>query len=203
MARAGLLATGTSEYDPPMPIDLGSLAILHYPAAPLLAKADPVSAMTPEVREVAARMVTLMRKADGIGLAAPQVGLPWRLFVAHVPPGEGRSPETDPPTATAGPVVYVNPVLSDPRGELESSEEGCLSLPEIRGNVLRSPAISITADDLQGRSFTAHGAGLLARCWQHEVDHLDGVLIIHRMNQLSRLKNRSKVRGLERAARAL
>src|SRR5205085_1951836 len=130
----------------------------------------------------------LMREAEGIGLAAPQVGIPWRLFVAHVPPGESRTPESDPPTATTDPVVYVNPVLSAPAGPLDPFEEGCLSLPEVTGEVLRPAQITINATDLEGRPFTRSGAGLLARCWQHETDHLDGILIIDRMTQLSRLK---------------
>ncbi len=184
-----------------MPVEPSTLGILHYPDPALRMRAKEVPGVTDEVRKVAERMIELMFEAEGIGLAAPQVGLPWRLFVAHVPATDDRSPESIPPTATAAPTVYINPALSEPRGEPIPYEEGCLSLPEIRGDVLRPETITITATDLQGERFTRTGAGLLARCWQHECDHLDGVLIIDRMTQLSRLKNRSTVRRLERDSR--
>lgn len=147
-------------------------------------------------------MIELMFEAEGIGLAAPQIGLNWRLFVAHVPANEERSTESDPPTATAEPVVYINPVLSDPKGELVAYEEGCLSLPDITGEVMRPEHITISATDLEGQRFTRTAGGLLARCWQHEFDHLEGVLIIDRMTQMSRLKNRTAVKRLERAAKS-
>ncbi len=181
-----------------MSIDLSSLKILHYPAALLRKKAAAITEITPEVRALAARMIELMREDEGVGLAGPQVGIPWRIFVAHVPPTDGRSPEASPPTATVAPVVYINPKVTDPVGGLEASEEGCLSLPDIRGEVLRPPIVTIRATGLDGKAFVQTGAGLLARCWQHEVDHLDGILIIDKMTPMSRLKNRAAVRDLER-----
>jgi len=191
-------------YDRLMSADPDTLNILHYPAPALRQRGKPIKEVTDEIRQVAKRMIQLMFDADGIGLAAPQIGLSWRLFVAHVPPTSGpepRSTESDPPTATASPVVYINPVLSDPQGAVEPYDEGCLSLPDITGEVLRPPIITITATDLEGNRFTRTGAGLLARCWQHEYDHLDGTLILDRMSQLSRLKNRLAVKRLERDAR--
>ena len=182
-------------------MDPSTLHILHYPEKALRERAREVPEVTDQVRSIARRMIELMFEAEGVGLAAPQVGLPLRLFVAHVPPSEGRSPESDPPTATVEPVVYINPVLSNPQGELKPYDEGCLSLPDITGEVLRPEHITITATDLEGRRFTRTGAGLLARCWQHETDHLDGVLIIDRMTQMSRLKNRTAVKRLEKGAR--
>lgn len=143
-------------------------------------------------------MIQIMREAEGIGLAAPQVGLPWRMFVVDLPEGDDRSLSDVPPTATPGPVVYINPELSEPQGAPEPLAEGCLSLPEITGDVLRSPQIRIRATDTDGQTFEQEGRALLARVWQHENDHLDGVLIIDRMTQLSRLKNRSAIRSLER-----
>lgn len=185
-------------YDRSVSLDPSTLHILHYPEPTLRRKAREVTESTEVIRAVAARMIELMFEAEGIGLAAPQVGLPWRMFVAHVPASETRSVDSDPPTATREPVVYVNPVLSAPTGPLEPYEEGCLSLPEIRGEVLRPAGITISATDAAGVPFTQTGWGLLARCWQHETDHLDGVLILDRMTQMSRLKNRSAVRRLER-----
>lgn len=171
-----------------------------YPDPALRRKCDPIPAVTDEVRAVAARLIELMRREEGVGLAAPQVGLAWRMFVADVPPGDTRSPDADPPTATRAPMVCINPVLSSPLGPVEPYEEGCLSIPEVQGDVLRPTGITLTATDPDGKEFTARAGGLLARCWQHEVDHLDGVLILDRMTQMSRLKNRAAVRDLERAA---
>ncbi len=163
----------------------------------LRAKANPIPAVNDNIRAVAARMIELMRTAEGIGLAAPQVGLSWRMFVCDVPPSEDRSPDTVPPTATDGPQFYINPKLSHPLGAPIKMEEGCLSLPDIRGDVLRPPTITISALDLHGKPFTHTATGLLARCWQHEMDHLDGVLILDRMTQISRLKNRAAIKDLE------
>lgn len=184
-----------------MTIDPGSLHIRHYPDPVLRRPALPVPEITQEVRDAADRMIQAMFEAEGIGLAAPQVGLSWRLFVAHVPESEGRSASDSPPSATRQPVVYINPVLSNPAGPPEPYEEGCLSLPDIRGDVLRPPTITITAMDLQGQRFTQTATGLLARCWQHEVDHLDGTLIIDRMVFRSKLKNRVAIKELERSSR--
>ena len=180
--------------------DAAALHVIHHPDPVLRVKAAPITEITDDVRAVARRMIELMAYEEGIGLAAPQVGLSWRLFVAHVPEDaeEGRSAAATPATATLAPVVYINPELSAFEGPPEPFAEGCLSLPDIRGSVLRPPTVSITATDLAGNRFTQRATGLLARCWQHEVDHLDGVLIIDRMVQADRLKNRAKLRALER-----
>jgi peptide deformylase len=190
-----------------MSVDPAGLMIVTYPAGVLRQRAPEVRAVSEEVRAVAARMIELMFEAEGIGLAAPQVGLSWRMFVAHVPPAEAEDGEpartagTDPASATASPTVYINPVLTGAAGPLVPYEEGCLSLPDIRGDVNRPEEITIAAMDVEGRGFTQRGVGLLARCWQHEVDHLDGVLIIDRMSQMSRLKTRLALRKLEREHR--
>lgn len=193
-----------------MPLDVASLRIVKFPAPVLRTKAKLVAEINEDVRNVAMRMIELMREAEGVGLAAPQVGLGWRMFVADVPPtpkrpadeaGEerdARSPDSDPPTATRGPQIYINPQIVRLEGDLEGAEEGCLSLPDINGEVRRPPIATISALDLNGAPFTARAGGLLARCWQHEQDHLDGVLIIDRMTQMSRLKNRTAIRDMER-----
>lgn len=182
-------------------MDPSRLRILNYPAPVLTDRADAVPAVTPEVLAVIDRMLELVREADGVGLAAPQIGLAWRLFVADVPPDEERSPEADPPTATASPRVFINPVVVKAEGAAEIGEEGCLSLPDIRGDVPRSPIVTVRALGADGEEFTLRCGGLLARCCQHEIDHLDGVLIIDRFTQMSRLKNRSAIRDLEREAK--
>ena len=193
-----------------------SLHLVTYPADVLRARAKPLEKVTDEVRAVARRMVEIMREHEGIGLAAPQVGLSWRLFIADVPRGRAEKDEKSSakkvkngkkdegaefdefPTFTDGVQFYVNPKLTKLQGALEPYEEGCLSLPDIRGDVLRPPVATISALDLEGKPFTRTAAGLLARCWQHEMDHLDGVLILDKMTQMSRLKNRAAVRELEK-----
>lgn len=179
-----------------MNIDPTKLRVVHYPDPVLRQKAVAIEA-NDLVRAVATRMIELMRLEEGIGLAAPQVGLPWRLFVTHVPSSEKRSVGADPLQADADAMVYINPVLSDPAGNLDPLEEGCLSLPDIRGVVNRPHEITIQALNERGEPVQRRGAGLLARCWQHELDHLDGVLILDRMTQIYRIKNRSAVRDLE------
>src|SRR5688572_5400452 len=148
-----------------MAIDVSNLHLVHYPEPVLRKKTTPVASVTDDVRTVAMRMIEIMRQEEGIGLAAPQVGLSWRMFVAHVPPDEGRSVDDVPPTASREPRVYINPVISEPLGAPEPYSEGCLSLPDIRGDVLRPPAVTITATDLEGKKFTERAGGLLARCW--------------------------------------
>lgn len=184
-----------------MPVDVANLHVVIHPDPVLRVRASEIRAITDEIHAVAQRMIELMKLEEGIGLAATQVGLPWRLFVAHVPEEPGRrSADSTPVTATRAPRTYINPVLSAPAGDIVAHEEGCLSLPDIRGDVLRPEIVTLTYQTLDGQTCVETGAGLLARCWQHEVDHLDGVLIIDRMTQMSRLKVRSAVRDLERGA---
>lgn len=180
-----------------MPADPKSLIIVHYPEDVLRRKARPVAEVTGEVRDVAARMIELMFEAEGIGLAAPQVGLSWRMFVCHVPANEERVGGADPMQCTSSATVYINPTLSEPSRDLVPYEEGCLSLPEIRGDVRRPSEITISATGLDGKPFTQRATGLLARCWQHEIDHLDGVLIIDKMAPLHRMRNRQAIKSLE------
>jgi peptide deformylase len=191
-----------------MSIDPESLAIRYYPDPVLRKKASEIEGATDEVREVAARMIDLMSQARGIGLAAPQVGLSWRLFVAHVPPSVAEERDADEPPegtqdTTEHPMVFINPRLSDFSRDLVPWDEGCLSIPDITGHVRRPSLVSITATGLDGEEFTIAASGLLARCLQHEYDHLEGVLIIDKFTQLSKVKNRSAIRELERGARTL
>ncbi|MBX3363668.1 MAG: peptide deformylase [Phycisphaeraceae bacterium] len=182
-----------------MAIEPSSLKIVFYPDPVLRRRAQEIREFSPRLGEIVERMVFLMREARGIGLAAPQVGLGIRLFIADVPASEGGEGPAGTMTSTNGVEVYINPVLSHPRGEVTLSDEGCLSLPCIRGEVPRPPMVRMTAQGLDGTPFTREGAGLLARCWQHECDHLDGVLILDRFTAESKMKNRPFAKALERA----
>lgn len=186
-------------------IDPKSLAMVHYPDPGLRRKAETIGSVNDNVREVAIAMIEMMFKEEGVGLAAPQVGVPWRLFVLDVP-AETRYPKPKKehahlPSCTDGPVVCINPNLSKPTGPVERAEEGCLSLPDIRGEVIRPPVITLDALDIEGNPFTLTCSGLLARCIQHEFDHLEGVLIIDRMLEAGLAKNKRLLKSLEETYR--
>lgn len=170
-----------------MAIALEQLSIVHYPHAVLRQKAEPIAEVTDEIKAVAAKMIELMHQAPGVGLAAPQVGLPWRMFVAN-PTGEEGDDR-----------VYINPELISPGGGNAARDEGCLSLPNITVEVTRPAEITIRATDLKGQAFEESGSDLLARIWQHEYDHLDGVLIIDKMSPMDRMANRRAIKELEEA----
>lgn len=164
-----------------MSVDPGKLSVLHYPAPSLRAKARPISKITDEVRAVAARMIDLMHEHDGVGLAAPQVGLSWRMFVTDAPDD-------------GGPKVYINPTLTVADDEVGVHEEGCLSLPGVRIDIERPLSITIQAQDLEGNPVTATSHDFPARVWQHEFDHLNGVLIIDRLSPAERQALRAQQR---------
>lgn len=121
-------------------------------------------------------MFDLMYAAKGIGLAANQVDLPLRLFIVNLEAKPDAGEE----------LVFINPVISLPRGGSEEAEEGCLSLPGLYGQVVRPKQVRITAYSLKGEEIAADMSGLFARCCQHELDHLDGVLFPDRMSSTAR-----------------
>ncbi len=166
------------------------MEILSYPDPTLRKKGAVVREITPEVAARAREMLDLMYEAKGVGLAAPQVGWSAQLCVMNPTPDD-RSRE----------MVCVNPVISDTEGE-EVADEGCLSLPEVRGNVPRFLKLTCRWYDLSGHRMEAVAEGLLARIFQHELDHLNGRLIIDRMTPASRLSVRGRLKELEREFRA-
>lgn len=165
------------------------LKVLFYPDPVLRAKARPIERVDQEVVDVAHRMLDLMHAALGVGLAAPQVGLDWRMFVANWlgDPDGGQ--------------VFINPVLRIHGREMQEAEEGCLSLPGVTVLMNRYVEVTVEAVDLDGQPFTLTGEGLAARVWQHEYDHLEGVLIIDRMSEIDRMANKSVISDLEAACR--
>ena len=163
------------------------LLIVHHPATVLRQRARPIEDITDEIRAIAERMIELMHEAPGVGLAAPQVGISARLFVAN-PSGH---PDDD--------HVYINPRFVELSQDQEVAEEGCLSLPDITCEVQRPAAATIKAIDLEGNEFQETADGLLARIWQHESDHLDGVLILDKMSASDRAANREALKALEQS----
>ncbi len=151
--------------------------LVYYGDKRLRQKSHPVKAITPEIRQLVEDMVeTMLESGRGVGLAAPQVGQLLRLFVVCYQEGESR------PTAE----VFINPVLSAPSREEEEGEEGCLSIPGFSACVVRPKAISVTALDLEGNTFTKRYSGYKARIIMHENDHLNGVLFIDRLSKRQR-----------------
>ena len=173
---------------PTSPVNPDTLKIVLYPDPVLRRPCEPVQGATDEVRAVARRMLDLMHEARGVGLAAPQVGLSWRLFVAN-PTGE---PEDD--------RVFINPILSNPSPQTHTHEEGCLSIPHVTGDITRPLGITVDATDEHGGPVQLTSDELAARVWQHETDHLDGVLILDRMPAIDKVANRQAVLELEQAA---
>jgi len=161
-----------------------SLKILQYPEPCLKRASDQVTTFDERLTALSKRMFELMREAKGVGLAAAQVGENIRMFVMNPTGG----PDDD--------RVYVNPVLSDPIGE-EEAEEGCLSLPDIHVDILRSKSMRMDAQDLEGNLFSDTRDGFIARVWQHEVDHLNGFLILDRMAPVAKMACRRVLKELE------
>lgn len=173
-----------------MGVAAATLQILHYPAPQLRCRAEPIEKVDGFIKAVAARMIELMREANGLGLAAPQVGLAWRMFITN---GQEDGPDR----------VYINPTITFVDTELVLREEGCLSVPGVNVELRRPRAATINAQDLTGKKFELTDHELLARVWQHELDHLDGVLIIDKMSPMDRLATRKILKELEAdAARA-
>jgi peptide deformylase len=163
-----------------------TLKVIHWPDPRLKKPALPVKPdeFGEGLRALISRMFILMREDKGVGLAAPQVGVLKRVFVINPTGKEGDDQ------------VYINPLLSDPEGS-ESGEEGCLSIPGVKAEILRDLKLTITAQDLDGKTFTQTEEGYVARIWQHEFDHLNGTLLIDRMGAVARMQARKKLRDLE------
>ena len=161
--------------------------VILHPHPVLRMKARNVEKIDGFVKQLVDDMFRLAKENDGIGIAAPQVGESLRIFIM-------LEREEDPRRA------FINPRL-ELTGASELCDEGCLSLPDIRGEIMRPTVARITALDLEGNEFTLESSDFPARVWQHEFDHLEGVLIIDRMRPLDKLANRRALRDLERAAR--
>jgi peptide deformylase len=163
------------------------LRILQYPHPTLRHRSKPLRTVDAELSKSVREMFDLMYAQKGIGLAANQVDLPYRLFVANL--------KSD-PDAKDEELVVINPVISRRRGSVES-EEGCLSLPGLYGNVIRPDKVVLTAYNLAGEEINCELTGLLARVVQHETDHLDGILFIDRLSPEGLLDAREKLAEFE------
>jgi peptide deformylase len=162
--------------------------IVKFPDPVLQKPAEPVTVFDAELRKLVDDMFTSMYDAQGIGLAAPQIGISKRLTVIDL--SFQKKPEDK--------IVLINPEVIEIKGK-QVEEEGCLSLPEIRDRVVRAAEVKVRAQDAEGKPIEVEGTELLARAMQHEIDHLDGILFIFRLSRLKRDLQLRKIRKLQRA----
>ncbi len=178
------------------------LSILQYGDPILRAKGKRVETIDNRIRELAQNMIETMHAANGVGLAAPQIGESLQLAVLDVSQVEDR-PSTmkmngkdfDPEKAM--PLVLINPQI-DLGGETEMGTEGCLSFPEITGEIARSKSIIVRGQNLDGEPIEIETTGFLSRAVQHEVDHLNGILFIDRMSSAAKTSLSSKLKRLQK-----
>jgi peptide deformylase len=164
------------------------LAILKYGAQELKTMSKPVTVFNGELEKIAKNMIETMYSAPGIGLAAPQIGLNIRLATLDLSVGEDPSQL----------IVICNPEIVSSAGE-QKSEEGCLSIPEFTDTVVRPDKLTIKGQNIHGDEIRFEASELLARCFSHEIDHLDGVLFIDRLSSLKKTLIRNKIKKLAKA----
>lgn len=178
------------------------LSILQYGDPVLRAKGKRIEQVDSRIRELVANMIETMHAANGVGLAAQQVGEAIQITVLDVSQVEDRpttmklnGEEVDPKTVM--PLVLVNPQIELGR-ETEPGTEGCLSFPEVTGEIDRAKSIHVRAQNLDGQAIEIETTGFLARAIQHEVDHLNGILFIDRMSSGAKASLSSKLKKLQK-----
>ena len=164
--------------------------ILRYGEPVLHARAAAVDAITPDIERLVEDMIETMYAAPGIGLAAPQVGVPLRIFVVDVSVGRDVSQL----------IAMINPEFVE-RDGLQTEEEGCLSVPGFNATVVRPSRVVVTGLDRTGAPQQREATGLLARAFQHEMDHLDGTLFVDRLRGIRRDLIVRKIKKLTRAGK--
>ena len=180
------------------------LPITQYGNPVLRAVSAPVETVDDELRELVANMLETMYEANGIGLAAPQIGQNIQLVVIDIPKDEEEE-EAEPETATVNgvvkpiqdlmPLVFINPTL-EPYGKQYLFTEGCLSVHNIRANVSRPDHVRAKLPQLDGSTLEIDCGGLLARCLQHECDHLEGFLFTDRVSSAAKITLTKKLKKL-------
>ena len=164
--------------------------ILKYGDELLHDRARPVEAITQEIHRLIDDMIETMYAAPGVGLAAPQVGVPLRILVIDL--SVGRDP--------SGLIVMVNPEFVE-RDGMQLEEEGCLSVPGFNATVVRPSRATVKGLDRAGNEQQREGVGLLARAFQHEIDHLDGTLFVDRLRGIKRDLIVRRIKKLTRAGK--
>jgi peptide deformylase len=181
------------------------LPIVHYNDPLLRKKGDKIAVHDRVLARLADDMVETMHQAAGIGLAAQQIGRAIQLCVVDLREAQAEYTwlldGTKPPKELIMPLVLVNPAVVAQREPTAASDEGCLSFPDIRGDVVRPDRITAHYHDVQGHTHTLICTGLLSRCIQHEVDHLHGVLFIDRMDKATLARLQPALKALKKQTR--
>ena len=174
-----------------------SLPICTYGNPVLRKKAREVKDINDDIRAFAREMLETMHKERGLGLAAEQVGRFERIFVIEIPTesdmgddGQRENPDIEMP------LVFINPKITGHTDDVQVGQEGCLSFPDIFANVQRWYEVDAEYTDLAGQPQTLHAKGLLARAVQHELDHLDGILLVDRMSHVKKVALSGKLKRL-------
>jgi peptide deformylase len=162
------------------------MKIVHYPHPALRHVARPLTAINKTIERYVAEMLDLMYEGKGLGLAGPQVALPFQIFVMNLEPEQRDQAK-----------AYINPVIMERKGSVEG-EEGCLSFPGLFGKVRRARTIKFQAYNLKSQLEEGTVSDLEARVWQHEVDHLHGELFIDKMGPIAKMASRGDVKKFER-----
>ncbi len=163
------------------------MEIVKYPHPALSWKSQPIGRIDAELRDIVSRMFELMYAARGIGLAANQVAIPWRFFIMN-PTGDPEQKDAE--------AVLINPEIISRTGS-EEAEEGCLSIPEVFGDVRRAEKIVVDAFDLDGNDIRYELSELAARVVLHETDHLDGIMFPDRMSETGRREIEPRLQDFE------
>lgn len=177
--------------------------VVLYGDPVLRVKAEPISEVTNDIRALAGEMLDAMYAHDGAGLAAEQVGRTESICVIDVSPGRGKA-EGERGVENPGipmPLIMINPSVTESEGE-QRAPEGCLSFPEIFVPVTRSAAVTASFLDREGRPQTIRARGLLARAIQHEIDHLNGILLVDRMTPVQKVAVAGKLKRIRRRSRS-
>ena len=164
--------------------------ILKYGDITLHERAEPVAEITPEIDRMIDDMIQTMYAAPGIGLAATQIGVPLRIFVIDLSVGQDPS----------GLLTMINPEFVE-RDGMQLEEEGCLSVPGFNATVVRPSRVVVKGLDRTGQDYQREGTGLLARAFQHEMDHLEGALFVDRLRGIKRDLIVRKIRKLARSGK--
>ena len=182
-----------------------NLRIVKYGDPVLRAKGAPIGEITEEIKRLAADMLDTLRAAHGVGLAAQQIGKALQIAVVDVAGIEDRPSamfvKGEPvPLEEHMPLVLINPELKLST-ETDTASEGCLSFPDVNGDITRSSGVRCTAQKLDGTTIEFDAAGLLARALQHEVDHLNGILFIDRMTSATKVGIAGRLKRLQKETR--
>ena len=162
--------------------------ILMYPDPRLLKQSVKIEKIDKEVKAIAEDLVDTMYSAEGVGLAAPQIGINKRIFVMDCHDGQEKREY----------VIVINPEVISSSEELKAYKEGCLSIPEITEEVVRPEKVDVSYEDLSGKLKTEKLEGLWATCFQHELDHLNGKLFIDYLKPIKKTLIKNKIRKLNK-----